>query len=1051
MVQTSFDEIIKVGSRSQILSLTCEAIGGLQVEILLFMVAFWVYFVLFGKNPFAAQNKSLRKGSRMLSAKVVDGDNSCRPSKISRQTSSQQIRAPPGLAAPASISRRASPARPSPLARAIEGLLRDGRDAAVLAQEINNHLGECTPQAAVEALANMLESFGRSAGAEHVSAVQEVLSQRELKFDAWLGELLLRACFGLRLSDKFQAVFSEAEAAGYTTSSPGIGILGVKAALRAGDLKTCRELFQSWQVLWQDKSPSAAPQVLLQQFANLALQQGELPAVLKEIEDVTVTADTLNTMMSECISKGNPDLLEQVVKFGRDKRVSFSAAIYGTLLKGSNSTEDALQLLKEASKLGLATKEVLVGALNFATAHHANAVVEAVLQQLPSKPPSAVAVALVNFHVKNTVEAENKDCFFMKLFDKHLSGVDLSADPVAEHAVVDAALRQQRMDVIKSLMEAVSDSSRHVALIKSFSIGRRLADATSIFNACPDKGSCHYNALLDVCIDCRDLEAAERVMAEAISSGVADVVTFNTIVKAHLKSASVGHARRAIEKMRTLGLQPNCVTFNELLDATIRHSIEDAKALIDEMKACNVMPNHITCSILLKSIQSGSKAVDVERIMAIINEMDTEMDEVFLSSMVEACIRVGRADLLMPQLQRQRSSKRIQVRGAHTFGSVIRAYGYVQDIEGVWDTWRDMRTQHVLPTSITLGCMVEALVTNQDVDGGYDLINDLLKDAECKHLVNAVIYCSVLKGYSHQKRFDRVWQVYEEMLELKLEFSIVTYNTLVDACARSNELSKIPKILEDMVKQGIQPNLITYSSILKGYCQDNQIEKAFELVESMRQSTRYQPDEIMFNSLLDGCARVGLYDRGMDLLREMQEAGVKPSNFTLSVLVKLASRGRQLDRAFELCEDISSRYRFRLNVHVYSNLVHACIANKDLPRALGVLERMVRAKVRPDQRVYALLIRAYIAVGKARDVAGLLRAAVGLEDVHPKLTDFNTNLLQPQGMLPNDLVSEAVEAVAACDEGAAVELIRSVKRKMPSLKIDSRLKLKMTTRACGAA
>ena len=61
----------------------------------------------------------------------------------------------------------------------------------------------------------------------------------------------------------------------------------------------------------------------------------------------------------------------------------------------------------------------------------------------------------------------------------------------------------------------------------------------------------------------------------------------------------------------------------------------------------------------------------------------------------------------------------------------------------------------------------------------------------------------------------------------------------------------------------------------------------------------------------------------MGLLADMQEAGVRPSNFTLSVLVKLASRGHRLERVFEFCEEISRKYHFRLNIHVHNNLMHA--------------------------------------------------------------------------------------------------------------------------------
>merc|ERR1719245_488905 len=117
------------------------------------------------------------------------------------------------------------------------------------------------------------------------------------------------------------------------------------------------------------------------------------------------------------------------------------------------------------------------------------------------------------------------------------------------------------------------------------------------------------------------------------------------------------------------------------------------------------------------------------------------MDEVLLGSVCEACLRACRGDLLVQQLRRQRREKFVQVRGAHTFGSIIRAYSYVKDLNGVWETWREMRAQYILPTSITLGCMVEALVINDGPEAGYDMIREMLANAQTRLLVNAVIYC----------------------------------------------------------------------------------------------------------------------------------------------------------------------------------------------------------------------------------------------------------------------------------------------------------------------
>merc|ERR550537_1342500 len=210
---------------------------------------------------------------------------------------------------------------------------------------------------------------------------------------------------------------------------------------------------------------------------------------------------------------------------------------------------------------------------------------------------------------------------------------------------------------------------------------------------------------------------------------------------------------------------------------------------------------------------------------------------------------------------------------------------------------------------------------------------------------------------------DRVWATYEEMKENKMDLSVIMFNTLVDACARCGRMEHLPKILEDMKTQRVKPNLITYSTMLKGHCQNGNIQGGFSILEELRKDEKLKPDEIMYNSLLDGCAQNSLVDEGLRLLEQMQSEGVQPSNFTLSILVKLMNRARRLEQAFSLVESITKKYGFKPNVHVYTNLVQACVSNQQLPRGMGILEQMIKERVVPDNRTYAILIRASLSKG----------------------------------------------------------------------------------------
>merc|ERR1719201_2202456 len=254
--------------------------------------------------------------------------------------------------------------------------------------------------------------------------------------------------------------------------------------------------------------------------------------------------------------------------------------------------------------------------------------------------------------------------------------------------------------------------------------------------------------------------------------------------------------------------------------------------------------------------------------------------------------------------------------------------------------------------------MVEAIVSNGDTEGAFDLIHQIREDEMCRDALNSVIYCSVLKGFTREKKIDRAFAVYDEICDKRIELSMVMYNTLMDACARCGRMERVSDILEDMKTHNVKPNLITYSTMLKGHCQNGSIQTAFSILDQMKKDTHLKPDEIMYNSLIDGCAQNNLVEEGLRLVEQMQSEGVRPSNFTLSILVKLMNRARRLEQAFSIVDGITKKYNFRPNVHVYTNLVQACCSNQQFGRGMGILEQMMAERVVPDNRTYAILVRA---------------------------------------------------------------------------------------------
>merc|ERR1719405_387440 len=489
-----------------------------------------------------------------------------------------------------------------------------------------------------------------------------------------------------------------------------------------------------------------------------------------------------------------------------------------------------------------------------------------------------------------------------------------------------------------------------------------------------------YNALLDSCVQGGKAGLALQHFQEMKELGLVDVVSYNTLLKSYLRNNQVAKARSLLEEMHAAGILANQVTYNEMLNALVQ--TKDRKGmwnLVADMDAQGMRPNSVTCSIILKSLAGHSAPQDIKQAMELIDSMQEDMDEVLFASVIEACVRVGQLDLLSAKLQQYAAKGGLAGLSAPTYGSMIKAYGRARDIERVRELWAEMRRRCVKPTSITLGCMVDALVCNGLPEAAHELVKEIAEDAATRDILNTVVYSTLLKGFAQARQPERVHAVYEEMLDAGISCNTVSYNTMIDANARTGNMAKAAELFSSMNAHRVSPDVITYSTLVKGYCQAGDIDMGFQVLREMTQSGKHDPDEILYNSLLDGCAKQHRVDDALNLLEDMHKNHVRPSNFTLSILVKLLGRSRRLNQAFTMVEETCKRFDLQANVHVYTCLIYACFQNRQMGRALELHDNMINeAGVEPDSRTYAVLTRGCLNAGSLEKAANVVRAAYRL-------------------------------------------------------------------------
>jgi len=881
------------------------------------------------------------------------------------------------------------------LPHVVESMQRFKKDTAFIIRELQAFLKRFPQDCDMTCVNDLLESLAKRLDSDMMEKVVEMLTSTGLQMDARSYEIFLGMYFTTRSFQEVKSLVSQMKVKqiAFTTRS---AMTVVKTALKMNDLEEALVYFRELKGTWVasgSSSPSAAPAQLVSQLVELACKDHKLDEMFAELSGMTLSEEVIDTMLLECVKQKDRVLTQRVEKFAREQGVCFSDATYGLLIRAMAADQARVQeLFDEVVEKKVEVSSDFASSLLAVCAQTSNFQLAEQLYKYmkPTKMP-ALAV-FIRFFADNAQYEKACDIYEQDI----LPALDGSAklDARIERSLMNAALKCGRAHLAQNLLSASpSDIAKHITMIRNCASENNLKGAFSVFQALEQSGvelnSIIYNTVLDACVECRDLKAAEAWMEQTKKAGMVDVVSFNTLIKAHLQGGNLDKARSLMEELKKEGLEPNRVTFNEVINALVVKGGESRRKqmwdVVEEMTTAGVKPNQITISILLKCLNSYSGERDIAKTMDLITTMEEPMDEVLLSSVVEACVRIGKPDLLASKLKQLQGNTAVTITGSHTYGSLIKAYGHARDIDGIWRCWKEMRSRHIKPTSITLGCMVEAIVSNGDTEGAFDLIHQVQDDEQCRGTLNSVIYCSVLKGFTREKKIDRAWAVYEEIRDRKIELSIVMYNTLIDACARCGRMERLPNILEDMKTHNAKPNLITYSTMLKGHCQNGDIQTGFLILEQMKKDAHLKPDEIMYNSLLDGCAQNNLVDEGLRLLEEMQSEGVRPSNFTLSILVKLMNRARRLEQAFSLVEQITVKYNFKPNVHVYTNLVQACVSNQQFPRGMGVLEQMIQERVAPDSRTYSILLRANMQKGLYDQAAGLLKGALGLPDALPFL------------------------------------------------------------------
>jgi len=516
------------------------------------------------------------------------------------------------------------------------------------------------------------------------------------------------------------------------------------------------------------------------------------------------------------------------------------------------------------------------------------------------------------------------------------------------------------------------------------------------------------NSVLDVCVIAQDLDRAQSLFEELSAQYGYDAIACNTLLKGYCTAARIEDALKLLRSVKEAGHTPSDVAYNCLLNAHVRgRDFGAAWSWYEEMRRDGVQEDVYTVSTLMKGLKSCHDQTFQRNVLKMLDStaVDVTSDEIVLTVVLDALVRLKDYKRLHTFVKKVRLMKSFPP--VATINTIMKAMGSLKRIDEVIELWHELTEIRALePNEISLGCVVDACVSNGRLDKALELV------AAWKTRVpaNTIIYSTLIKGCSVVRDADKALALFDEMRKEGVQANLVTLNTVIDACARGGRLAAAAKVLELASTMGLEPDRITYSTLVKGFCIAGEIDQGLAVMKSAER--RGLPaDVFMYNTVMDHCTNMGRLDQVDKLYKEMLERSCSPTNFTLGVLVKRYGRDNQLDKAFDLVDTLPPKYGFKPNTQEMTCLISACLMNRQLPRAVKVYERMKAYGPIPDGVTYERLITGLLRAGKVQQACEILRDAYGLTNTSGRNSPQRSGTVTPGGTARGALDSKVIESI----------------------------------------
>ena len=429
----------------------------------------------------------------------------------------------------------------------------------------------------------------------------------------------------------------------------------------------------------------------------------------------------------------------------------------------------------------------------------------------------------------------------------------------------------------------------------------------------------HYNTDVDAASGNRTSDAIDlwRALSTADTDDdalVPDAQAYTAAVGAFMAHGMVTEGDALVREMNRRGVAAGARLYNTLIAARGRlGDIDGVRAAERAMRDAGVRPNAATHgSRVAAYVRCGELELAERALRSGMGDRDEAKPTVHAyTALVQGLSRAGKVDEAREWIREMR--RRSVPPNAHTYSTIVDALVRRGDVGGAEAVVEAMREDGVEPTAVTYNTLLKSCVSNRAdesiaTDSASRDSPETSPMSSSKGGDDAASTTSSSREETERVNLDRARRVLESMRAAGVDTTVVTYNTLIDACIKNGEPTEATMgVLGALVAAGHRPDVVTYTTLLKHFGKDGDVVAARWLMGEMRNDPGVRTDATAFNCLVDALCRKGLFAEAFGQVLAMIESGLSPDLNTFGAFMDGYARCGDVDGARALYATMTGR------------------------------------------------------------------------------------------------------------------------------------------------